>query len=203
MSYLFAVVRPPGIGSSGGLVRWTHQEPIMFQSLTRKSIVAVASLSLAAGACWTVVRADEPKMMEDKKMMMSPEDSKMCTDECMKVKEMAADPQKAETMTADVAKMMVMEHMAKMMAMDPAFQKSAKELMADPAMIKIRDDAKKMAEDPDSMKKIKEEVMADPKAKMMVMHQAVMMTMMHDKMGMDGDKMKDMAGQMKTEMEKK
>jgi hypothetical protein len=161
--------------------------------LARRSIVAVASLTLGVGAICSLTAHADDKMSDDKKMMpMSAEDQKMCMDCMAKMKEMAADPKESEKMTKEVAEMMVMEHMAKSMAMDPQFQKSTMEAMNDPAMKNIHEDAEKMAQDPDQMKSMQQMVMSDPKKMEMVERHAMMMVMMHDKM--DGGKMDDKMG---------
>ena len=93
--------------------------------LNRKSWVAAAA-ALAVGAACTftishgVARADDTAMNgqgDSSKMMMQQADKEMS-----QMKQMAADPQQAQTMTNEMAKMMVMDEMAKKLATRPPVQ---------------------------------------------------------------------------------
>lgn len=140
----------------------------------RKSFLAAAALFVAI--CTVVPRAAlwaQEKMPDDHMKMM------------------AADPDQAQKMATEQAKMMVMDHMAREMAMDPKFQQMAMQSMSDQNMKKVHDDAKAMAQDPAQMAKLQKEIMADSMAMQMVMHMADKMAMMHD------DKMKDMPAEKK------
>ena len=165
------VNRRPGPGREG----ITPCRPL---PATRSPAVTATALLAAAGLC-TLVNVGPVARADDK--MMADDHSKMATDEADKMKMMAADPAQAPAMTADMAKMMVMDNMAKKMAMDPAMQ--------DPAVMKIYADAKMMAEDPAQKQKMEREIMADPMAIKMVMHDAMKMTMMHDGKMMGGPSM--------------
>jgi hypothetical protein len=104
-------------------------------------------------------------------------------------------------MAPDMAKLMVMDKMAMQMAMDPSFTQMLRQTMADPKMKQVHEDARKLADDPAQMAKIRQEITADPKAMHMVMHQAAVMSMMHDGMMHEGmmnhDKMKEMPAEKK------
>ena len=78
---------------------------------------------------------------------------------------------------------MVMDHMSMMLAHDSDFKEQTTTLMSDADMKKVHEEAKTMAEDPEEMKKLKEEIMSDPKQMKEVIHHAMMMDMMMDKMG--------------------
>jgi hypothetical protein len=145
---------------------------------TRKSIIA-AALAVGVGAVGprAVVWAQD-KTADDHK--------KMTDDHMDRMKMMAAGPAQTRQMTADLARMMVMDRMAMQMAMDPTFKAMATQSMNDANMKKVHDDAKAMADDPAQMARIRQEVTADPKAMESVMHMANRMAMMH------GGAMKDM-----------
>ena len=174
--------------------------------IVRRSVVATAMIAMGVGAFCTVsAHADDDKMggkMDSKMMPMGPEDRKMVSEEMTKMKEMAADPQKSEEMTKNVANMMVMEKMSKTMAMDPEFQKQAMEMMADPKIKMVHEDAEKMAKDPEKMKMMQQTIMADPMKMKMVVQHAMMMLMAHDKMNAGG-KMMDMKDKMDDKMDDK
>ena len=119
-------------------------------------------------------------------MKMSPEQMKMAGEHMDKMKMMAADQAQAQQMTADMAQMMVMDHMAMQMAMDPNFKEMSAQSMTDGGMKKVHDDAKMMADDPAQRAKMQQDVMADPKLMQIVMHMAQQMASMH------GPAMKDM-----------
>jgi hypothetical protein len=138
----------------------------------RKSLIAVA---LAAGLCAAGSRST---LWADEKM--AGDHMKMASEQMDKMKMMAADQAQAQQMTADMAKMMVMDHMAMQMAMDPKFKDMAMQTMNDENVKKVHDDAKAMADDPAQMAKMQQDVMADPKSMQMVMHMAAKMSMMHD-----------------------
>jgi hypothetical protein len=108
--------------------------------------------------------ADDHMKMADQHMKMTDDQMKMASDHMDKMKTMAADQAQAQQMTLDLAKMMVMEHMAMQMAMDPKFKEMVMHSMEDVNMNKVHDDAKKMAEDPAQMAKIQQDIKADPKA---------------------------------------
>jgi hypothetical protein len=157
--------------------------------ITRKPLVAAAlALSVCAVGPRAAVWAQE-KMTEDH--------MKMATDHMDKMKMMAADQSQSMQMTTDMARMMVMDHMASRMAMDPKFKQMYMQSMNDANMKKVHDDAKKMADDPAQMAKMQQEITADPKMLQMVMHMAEKMSMMHDGMMMKDDKMKDMPAEKK------
>lgn len=157
--------------------------------LTRKPFVAAA---LALAVCAVGPRA--AVLAEER---MADEHMKMATEHMDKMKMMAGDQNQAMQMTSDMAKMMVIDHMAMQMAMDPKFKQMSMQAMSDANMKKVHDDAKKMAEDPAQMAKMQQEVMADPKMMQMVMHMAEKMSMMHDEKMMKDAKMKDMPAEKK------
>ena len=146
---------------------------------------AVFALAVCLVGPWAAVWAEE-KMADDH--------MKMATEHMDKMKMMAADPAQSMQMVSDMARMIVMDHMAMQMAMDPKFKQISMQSMSDANMKKVHDDAKKMAEDPARMAKMQQEIMADPKMMMVVMHVAEKMSMVHDAMmheGMMQDGMKD------------
>jgi hypothetical protein len=155
--------------------------------IIRKSFLAAA---LTAAVCSVgsrfVVAADEK---------MSGDHMKMAGEQMDKMKMMAADQAQAHEMAAEMARLMVMDHMAMQIAMDPKFKQMSMQSMSDPNMKMVHDDAKKMADDPALMAKMQQEIMSDPRDMRFVMHMAHTMTMMHDGMMHDGmmhdDKMKD------------
>jgi hypothetical protein len=59
----------------------------------------------------------------------------------------------------------------------------------DPNMTKVNTQAMQMAHDPDQMKKMQDDVMADPAAMKMVVHHAMEMATMQDKMTDNGGQM--------------
>jgi hypothetical protein len=115
-------------------------------------------------------------------------------------KMMAADPAQSAMMAKDMAKMMVMDHMAEMLAKDEACKQACMAAMSDPAMMKVHEQAAAMAKDPEQMKKLQDEIAADPASMKMVMHESMQMS---KPMGMmpDAGKMgRDMKDGMKHEM---
>ena len=122
---------------------------------------------------------DAPMKMSEDAMKMSPEQMKMAGEHMDKMKMMAADPAQAQHMTADLAQMMVMDHMAMQMAMDPKFKEMSAQSMSDGGMKKVHDDAKMMADDPAQRAKMQQQVMSDPKLMQIVMHMAAQMASMH------------------------
>jgi len=164
----------------------------------RKSSLLAASLAVLAvsGFSYTL-RAEDPKMgdhkMNDQKMApMSAEDQKMMADAMTKCKTEMTDPANAEMMKKEMAAMMVMDEMAKSMASDPKCKEMCTQMMNDPKVKAMHEEAMKMANDPTQKKSMKEAIMNDPKMMRIVMHQSMMMSMMHDNMMGDakmGEKM--------------
>jgi hypothetical protein len=173
------------------------------QKFTRESL-AVVTLAALLGAVipWTSAQektSGDHMAMHGDSMKMSPEDMKMASQQMDQMKMKAAD--QPQEMAADMAKLMVMDKMAVQMAMDPSFTKMLRQNMADPKMKQVREGARNMADDPAEMAKIRQEIMADPNAMHMVVHQAAVMSMMHDGMMHQGmmkdDKMKEMPAEKK------
>jgi hypothetical protein len=168
--------------------------------VSRKFIAVAASFALGAGAlCTYSLRADDnmggmamtkmDKMAKDHMEVISPDDQRAAMDTLDKIKQMAADPAQADTMKSEMAKMMVMQHMSRELAMNADFQKASMDTMNDPNVKKIHDDADTTAKDPDQMKNLKMQIVNDPMAMKMVVHQAIMMNMMHERMGEIAGKM--------------
>jgi hypothetical protein len=169
--------------------------------MNRKLFVAAAlALAFCTAGPRTAVWAQD-QMADDHMKMADDDHMKMASDQMDKMKMMAADDAQAQQMTADMAKMMVMDHMAMQMVMDPKFKDMAMQSMNDPNMKKVHDDAKAMADDPAQMAKIQQDITADPKSMQMVMHMAVQMAMHDSMMAKDSmskdDSMKDMSGDKK------
>jgi hypothetical protein len=168
------------------------------QKITRAFLAAVTPAVLLFtvipwGRAQEKMSGDHTAMHGDS-MKMSPQDMKMASQQMDEMKMKAADhPQEME---ADMAKLIVMDKMAMQMAMDPSFTQMLRQTMADPKMKQVHQDARKMVDDPAQMAKIRQEITADPRAMHMVMHQAALMSMMHDGMMHEGsmkdDKMKEM-----------
>src|SRR5947209_1627089 len=155
------------------------REGVFMSKIIRKSLLAAA---LAAAACSVrsrfVLAADE-RMAGDHMKMAS---EKMAAEQMDKMKMMAADQAQAHEMTAQLARLMVMDRMAMQMAMDPKFKQMSMQTMSDPNMKMVHDEARKMADDPALTTKLQQEIMSDPKDMRMVMHMAHTMAMMHDGM---------------------
>ena len=163
------------------------------QTVNRKPFVNATAALLAVGALCVpggVVRAADPMMdhpmgdhgMAGQPMMVDEHTKVLATSEMDHAKQMAADPAQAQTMAKEQAKIMVMDRLAESMAHDPALQQAAMAAMTDPNMMKVHEQAMAMAKDPEQMKMMQQEVMADPMAMKMVMHQAMKMATMQDKM---------------------
>ena len=152
-------------------------------NLSRKPLVLAACLAITGGAvCTYVVRADD-KMSDMMKMgdtKVSADESKMAMEQLDKMKKEASDD--SDKMKMNMAKMMVMEHMSMSLAADADFQKSSKDLMDDETFKKLHEEASTMAKDPEQMKKMEDEITSDSKEMKEVVHHAMMMEMMHDKM---------------------
>ena len=116
--------------------------------------------------------------MSDTKV--SAEESKMAMEQLDKMKKEASDD--SDKMKTNMAKMMVMEHMSMSLAKDADFQKASKDVMDDASFKKMHEEAMTMSEDPSQMKKMEEEISGDSKEMKEVVHHAMMMEMMHDKM---------------------
>ena len=138
---------------------------------TRKTLV-VAVCACMAGSLFVgshITRADDMSMSKD-----MPKD--MSGDMMGKMKQMMSDPSMMPS-TDDMAKAKAMHEMTMMM-------------MKDPDMMKGGDQSKMMAPTDDAVAKAKEDLMKDPAAMKMMMANAMMMSMMKDKMPMSGDDMK-------------
>ena len=167
----------------------------LIKPFASKAMIATAAFAIAGGSlCTYFVRADDMTKMAESKMdgmkpsdsktAVSADDSKMMVDRIDKMKENAADPAKAEMMEKDMAKMMVMDHLAKALSDDATVKSAMMEAMADPNVKKVHEEAMKMAKDPEMMKKMEDEITADPEAMKHVDHSAMMMAMHGDtKMG--------------------
>ena len=156
-----------------------------FVFTARKSVLAAASIAVAGFLCTQHLHADD-KMMDDK-MTMTADDHTAVSDQMNHMKTMAADSSNIDKMATDMAKMMVMDHMAATIAADPTFKQQCMESMNDANMKTIHEKAMAMAKDPDQMMKLKAEIMADGQAMKMIMHRAAVMNM-RDKMD---DKIRD------------
>ena len=141
--------------------------------------LACTGLVVVASACVVPALADDIMAKHD--MMMH--------DQMMTMKDGMKDDASKMQMTSDLAKTMVMQHMAMAMCADGKCQKMVD---ADPDIKKMSDDAMKMANDPEQVKMLAEQLKKDP----MAMKQIMMMSMAHDAMmsdkalgGMHDDKM--------------
>ncbi len=154
----------------------------MLKNVSRKSLLSCClAATLATGAVGGYRAFAQDKMM-DKGGMMSDD---MMKSEMMKMKDMMKDDSSKMAMEKDMAKQMVMMHMAMDMCKDGKCDMMMK---SDPEMMKMMDDSKAMAMDADKMKMMKDQIMADPK----MMHEVMMDAMVHNMMmkDMGGDKMK-------------
>jgi hypothetical protein len=113
---------------------------------------------------------------------MSPDEQKIASDHLAQLKAMADDPKQVPELKHMIAKVLVMQEMSKMMAEDPQFKSSAVAYMGDPKVKQAHDDAQEMSRDPEQMKKLEQEIVADPVAMKVVMHRAIILSSMPDKM---------------------
>lgn len=151
------------------------------------------STLMVAGALCTcsvalIARADDMSK-SDMAMAPSPELKQASMQAMDQAKQMAGDSNKSSELKEKMAKEMVMDEMIHQLAMDPQFQQQCKSDMQNSDLKQIHDQAKQMAEDPQQMKSIEQKIESDPKEMMAVNHQAAMMAMMHEHMGMGGQGM--------------
>jgi hypothetical protein len=166
-------------------------EKVMSKKSVSIRVLLIACFTFGAaltGWSYRAVAADD-KMAMEKMAADKMAKEKMMKDHMMMMEEMKKDPTAVAAMHASMMRMMVMDHMSKMMADDPEFQKM--HMAMDPAM-------KSMMMDEAMMAKTKEAIMNDPAAMKMVQERAMMMAMHHEG-GMD----KKMDMEKKMDVDKK
>lgn len=152
----------------------------------RKSMTIAASLAMVGGAVCTHIGC-----AEERPSPISPETQKLVSDQAGQMRAMAADPQKADTLKADLTRLIVMERMARSMAGDPAVQRDLQQTVEDPAFKKAYEEAKTMADDPEATRRLQQEILTDRMDTTLVMRVSMMMAKMRQRMG--GGKSNDKA----------
>ncbi len=143
--------------------------------LARKTLAAAALFAAGVACAWAARSA--VGAAPDDHPMMRPADKAivMLGCEAADMKRMAADPRDAAVMAHDLAKLMVMDDMARRLAADPGAMRAAADAMADPGVLRVHADAHRMAADPAQATGLEMEVMADPTAIKVVIHRSMAM----------------------------